>query len=110
MPVYEYHCADHGTFEALRPMSAFRDPCACPACGGNSNRVMLTAPQLGSSDRSTITAHGINERAADSPKKASTHGPGCSCCSGGKKAGRKTLHRPDGSKSFPSARPWMISH
>jgi hypothetical protein len=22
----------------------------------------------------------------------------------------RTMHRADGSKSFPSARPWMISH
>lgn len=26
------------------------------------------------------------------------------------KMGSKTLHRPDGSKSFPTKRPWMISH
>jgi putative FmdB family regulatory protein len=27
MPVYEFHCKSHGTFDALRPMAAFADPC-----------------------------------------------------------------------------------
>jgi len=57
-----------------------------------------------------MSAHGINERAADSPKRLSQHGPGCACCSGKSGKGRSTLRLPDGSKSFPSARPWMISH
>lgn len=110
MPVYEYECADHGVFEAVAPMDRFRDPCICPECGGESIRVLRTPPQLGAANRSSIKAHGVNERAADSPKRTSTHGPGCSCCSGSKKSSRKTLTRPDGSKSFPGARPWMISH
>lgn len=110
MPVYEYQCHTHGVFEAIQPMSAFNDPCNCPACGAASTRILLTPPQLGAANRSSIRAHDMNERSADSPKKLSSHGPGCSCCSGGKKASRKTLTRPDGSKSFPAARPWMISH
>lgn len=111
MPVYEYECEQHGVFEALQSMAAFQEPCSCPECGGESPRVLFTAPALGSRNRANIKAHGINERAADSPKRSGTHGPGCGCCSGGKKkSSRKTLHRPDGSKSFPSSRPWMISH
>jgi putative FmdB family regulatory protein len=39
----------------------------------------------------------------------SGHGPGCSCCSGGARRSR-TAKAADGKKSFPSARPWMISH
>jgi len=110
MPVYEFWCEAHGLFESLRPMSAWADPCDCPDCGAAAPRVMVTAPRLAAADRSTIKAHAVNERSADSPKRLSEHGPGCGCCSGSKKAGRKTLHRPDGSKSFPTARPWMISH
>ncbi|MDQ0317796.1 FmdB family zinc ribbon protein [Amorphus orientalis] len=113
MPLYDYYCEEHGAFTALRPMSAYAEPCECPDCGASAPRVMLTAPRLGLLDTATRTAHAVNERSAHEPKRASSHGhgPGCGCCGGGTaKKGRKTLHRPDGSKSFPSARPWMISH
>ncbi len=110
MPTYDYLCAAHGPFQTTRPMSASAEPVPCPACDAPAPRAILTAPQLGSLDGATRHAHGVNERSADSPKRASTHGPGCSCCSSGTKTSRKTLHRPDGSKSFPAARPWMISH
>jgi hypothetical protein len=55
-----------------------------------------------------MKAHAVNERSADSPKRSSGHGPGCGCCGGKTSSG--TLRRPDGSKSFPAKRPWMISH
>ncbi|MEM6309816.1 MAG: zinc ribbon domain-containing protein [Pseudomonadota bacterium] len=110
MPVYEYSCRDCGIFEEMRPMRQFSEPCDCPTCGTASPRVMLSVPAFSSVSSAHRKSHEINERSADSPKRTSTHGPNCSCCGGGAKKGRKTLHRPDGSKSFPSARPWMISH
>jgi hypothetical protein len=39
------------------------------------------------------------------------HAPGCACCGGdakGKKS--KTVKMPNEAKTFPSKRPWMISH
>jgi putative FmdB family regulatory protein len=108
MPVYEYLCEDHGPFEALRPMTQHAAPCACPDCGADSRRVLLTPPALGARDRGRMKAHAVNERSADSPKRSSGHGPGCGCCGGKTSSG--TLRRPDGSKSFPAKRPWMISH
>ncbi len=110
MPVYEYWCEDHGLFEAMGSMNTYDQPAACPACSGQAARVMLTAPRLGASDRGVIQAHDTNAKAADSPKKLSQHGPGCGCCSGGRKKESKTLHHPNGAKSFPSKRPWMIAH
>ena len=110
MPVYEYHCADCGVFENLVPMSAYSEPCDCPACGASAPRVMLSVPRLAAMSSGLRRAHETNERAADSPKR-SAHGPGCGCCGGGGTARKgKTLYRADGSKSFPSKRPWMISH
>ena len=58
-------------------------------------------------------AHATNERSAHAPKtldqyKAS-HGAGCGCCSSKKPARLMTQTR-SGAKSFPTARPWMISH
>ena len=110
MPIYEYRCADHGLFEAMRPMAAYTDSCDCPECGIAADRVLVTAPHLATADRGRIQAHAVNERSADSPKKLSSHGAGCACCSGGARPGRATLRRSDGAKSFPGSRPWMISH
>jgi putative FmdB family regulatory protein len=108
MAVYEYHCDTHGTFDALRPMAAYAEPCPCPDCGTPAPRVMLTPPRLGARDRGRIRAHAINERSADSPRRSS-HGPGCACCSpGGGKA--RAARAADGAKGFPGRRPWMISH
>lgn len=112
MPVYEYECRDCGSFQAVRPMSEYSEPCACPACGSSAPRALLTAPGLTSMDSSLRLAHATNERSAHEPhlssKQGRAHGPGCSCCSGGKKS--SAVYRPDGSKTFPSKRPWMISH
>ena len=111
MPVYEYHCKDCGRFEALEAMSRYAEPADCPTCGHDAPRVMLTAPAISMVSSAVRIGYATNERSADSPKRTSTHGPGCGCCSGsGQKKKSKTLYRPDGSKSFPSKRPWMISH
>ena len=109
MPVYEYLCRDCGVFEEMAPMNRFADPCDCPDCGASAPRVMISVPRLSVVSSAKRHAHETNERAADSPKRSS-HGPNCSCCGGGSKRTSKTLHRPDGSKSFPTKRPWMISH
>jgi putative FmdB family regulatory protein len=110
MPVYEYLCEAHGPFEAIRPMAEYAMPCACPTCGTDAPRVMLTVPRLAAMESGRRRAHETNERAAHAPKSTRTHGPGCSCCSGGAVRKGRTRQGPDGSKAFPSARPWMISH
>jgi putative FmdB family regulatory protein len=111
MPVYDYECAECGVFTALRPMAAYAEPCECPQCGSSAARVMLTVPYVSGVSKAVRVAHETNERSADSPMRLSKtgHGANCSCCSG-KKLGSRTRKNADGSKSFPSARPWMISH
>lgn len=115
MPVYDYMCDACGPFTAMRPMSEYEDPHACPDCGGTSPRALLTAPNFScvSGDRRAI--HGVNERAQSAPKsvaefKAQRHGAGCSCCGGGAGRGRTAVRGKSGAKTFPTARPWMISH
>jgi hypothetical protein len=60
-------------------------------------------------------AHAINERSAHEPVSKEAylerrkHGAGCSCCAPGLPK-RATAKGKDGSKAFPTARPWMISH
>ncbi|HLV82941.1 FmdB family zinc ribbon protein [Devosia alba] len=111
MAVYDFQCQDCGTFTVMRPMARSAEPCACPDCGEPAARAFLSVPYIAGMDPARRTAHSTNERARHEPKRGgSAHGPGCSCCSDGGKKGRSTLVRPDGSKSFPAARPWMISH
>lgn len=109
MPVYEYQCVDCGTFEEMMPISQFQDPCDCPGCGVSAPRVLITMPRLAAVSSTLRRAHETNERSADTPKR-SAHGPGCGCCGSSAKKPSKTLHHPNGTKSFPSKRPWMISH
>jgi putative FmdB family regulatory protein len=117
MPIYEYLCDACGPFEEIRPMDQYAMPTECPGCGVEAPRVMLTAPQLALMPSSDRHAHATNERSAHAPhfstkdSRAAGHGPGCSCCSGsGAKGKSRTVRGPDGSKGFPSDRPWMISH
>ena len=113
MPLYEYLCNGCGPFADTRPMAECDDPQGCPDCGTLSPRALLTAPRLSCLSTTTRAAFGINERSASAPRtlaeyKAS-HRPGCGCCSPRKKARAVTKTR-TGGKTFPSARPWMISH
>lgn len=108
MPVYDYECPDCGVFTAFRPMSAFRDPCACPECGREATRVFLTMPGVAGMDATKRTAMATNERAASEPKRS--HGGGCSCCSTTAKTGGAAAKTEGAAKGFPKARPWMISH
>lgn len=108
MPLYDYLCQDCGVFSAFARLNAYNEPQPCPHCQSASPRVMLSAPGLATMNGGMRRAHETNERSADSPRR-SNHGPGCSCCGGGAKKSSALVH-PDGSKSFPTKRPWMISH
>jgi putative FmdB family regulatory protein len=113
MPIYEYQCSECGSFTAVRPMSQYRDPHPCPACGAGSPRVTLSAPALSGLPVASRQAHAINERSAHAPRSSSAeekarHGPGCGCCGGGRQG--RVAKSNDGSKGFPDKRPWMISH
>ena len=113
MPTYEYRCDDCGDFTAYRPIAVRNDPCICPYCGKGSERVILSAPTLATMSSTNRIAHATNERAAHSPKTSAEHhathrhGPGCGCGSG---ISKSTVKSPDGAKTFPTKRPWMISH
>ncbi|MBU0737056.1 MAG: zinc ribbon domain-containing protein [Alphaproteobacteria bacterium] len=111
MPNYDYNCTDCGGFTQNRPMATSGDPCDCPHCGAASPRAFFSTPFFALMDNATRSAIGTNERSAHEPKtsKSLGHGAGCVCCSGAPKKS-KTIFRADGAKTFPSARPWMISH
>ncbi len=110
MPVYDYNCSHCGGFTAFRPMAQYQQPHPCPGCGVDAERE-LTVPAFAMMDAGRRTAMATNERSSNAPTRfnaSSGHGSGCSCCS--TTPSRRTRLGKDGSKSFPSARPWMISH
>ena len=113
MPVYEYECVACGVFSATKPMAEYRAPHPCPQCDRVCERALFTAPAYAGMPAVTRTAHAINEKAKHEPQtsaeRAARHGPGCGCC-GSKSMPSRTVKAKDGSKAFPTARPWMISH
>lgn len=125
MPVYDYNCSSCGPFCELQTLEEALSPVPCPKCHSLSARAFNTMPRVNAISAGNRDAHEANERAREAPhsvdgwKEASArrthgrheHGPGCGC--GSKSATThktKTLVMPDGSKSFPGQRPWMISH
>lgn len=109
MPVYDYDCPSCGAFSVLRSMTEFELPHECPDCGSEAPRVILTAPAIAGMSRARRIAAETNERSSHEPRKSKAHAPGCGCCS---KATKANVQR-EGTvamKSFPSSRPWMISH
>jgi putative FmdB family regulatory protein len=111
MPFYDYECKRCGPFSDSRPMAECADPLSCPECGASSKRAFLRAPAISCSDAGTRKAMALNEKARNEPKLASKHSAGCGCCSTGRKSVKPAAARAAAAaKSFPSARPWMISH
>ena len=110
MPVYDYECVQCGSFTAFRPMAQYQEPHPCPGCGADADRE-LTVPAFATMDAGRRTAIATNERSSNAPSRfnaSSGHAPGCGCCKA--TASKRTRTAPNGSKSFPAARPWMISH
>lgn len=118
MPTYDYACAACGGFDALRSMAARNDPAPCPRCASPSARIHASAPALACMDGNTRSAIEVNERARHEPRRSGDgagaygrmrHPSGCGCCSSPKGCSA-TVRGANGSKAFPSKRPWMISH
>jgi len=113
MPVYDYLCADCGPLTELRPMAECDSSLPCPGCGGEAPRAYLTAPYFATMSSERRLAHATNERSVHAPRTLADmeakHGAGCGCC-GGKKSMRYMRRGKNGAKSFPTSRPWMISH
>ncbi|MEQ1888398.1 MAG: zinc ribbon domain-containing protein [Alphaproteobacteria bacterium] len=111
MPIYDYLCDSCGPFTEMRPMAEYETPCECPVCNLDAPR-SLSVPHFANMAPERRHAFATNERSAHAPQSSteykSRHGANCSCCTG--KGSRFTARAKDGSKSFPTSRPWMISH
>lgn len=73
MPLYEFVCETCGPFAAMRPLSAFADPYACPDCGAESPRNLMASPSLGGGAQP-----GAPAAAAGGPGRV--HPSACGCC------------------------------
>lgn len=81
MPIYDYACDACGPFTALRPMALFRDPCACPECGGGAARIVVSAPALIGGSTSGRVAFAATEPSASAARPGpAAHPAGCGCC------------------------------
>ena len=69
MPRYRYACARCGSFDEMRPMSAYAEPCACPGCGATAPREVAAA---------SIAGRGSSESKSLAPSRR--HQTGCGCC------------------------------
>jgi len=123
MPVYDYDCPQCGPFEAQRSIAQYNQPAPCPHCRTQSERVVLSAPRLGLVSAYKKRAVEINEKSAHEPIQSRNydydadkhlarkrHPVGCSCCASGPINPGLTRIAANGNKSFPTKRPWMISH
>ena len=106
MPLYDYICADCGPFKETAPISQYDAPCACPTCGTLSERNLLCTPQVSAVSSLARKAHAVNERSADSPRRAKANGLKPS----GPRIKSKAITHASGSKSLAGNRPWMLSH
>jgi len=113
MPVYDYECERCGAFTTMRPMAECDAAAECPRCGDDAPRAFLTAPYFATMPAERRLAHATNEKSAHAPRRLSdmgaAHAAGCRCCGGGRSS-RLVKRGKNGSKSFPTSRPWMISH
>lgn len=116
MPVYDYKCKTHGIFSDLAMMDDSAKPAACPQCKNLSARVIMLSPTILDMAPERRNAFETNERASHEPVVSTAdrraqdhqHKNGCGC--NAKKPSRFMMYTPDGGKTFPTARPWMISH
>lgn len=134
MPLYDYKCKEHGLFHELETMDRSGEPKTCPKCGTLCARVIIIPPEVLNMAPEKRKAMETNEaaqqqpiistvdsraeatdRAAYAQKHGHSHQSGSCGCSSEHQPKKSALKQqviflPDGSKVFPSQRPWMISH
>lgn len=115
MPLYDYKCAQHGLFQELGEMADHAKPAPCPHCGQPAGRVIRLPTAALNRDPTRRQADARNERSRHEPlistrdQRDHDHHHALAC-GAGKERNSAALYLPDGSKIFPSGRPWMISH
>ena len=98
MPIYEFECTTHGTFELTRPMAQVREPAECPECGAPAKR-LLSAPNLATGSAIGRRAAAVNERSQHEPRIVQRAAPKSSA-----EPAQRTVHTSRGGY------PWAIGH
>lgn len=81
MPIYDYACDLCGPFTAMRPMAQFQAPCACPECGAEAARTVLSAPAIIGGNAGGRSVFAATETITPPSRPASGgHPAGCGCC------------------------------
>jgi putative FmdB family regulatory protein len=115
MPVYDFTCHDCGDFRELRTIEGRNEPCACPTCKKEAQRMIL-APGLALMNPGLRKAHGVNEKSRHEPSVRESHSCSsrCGCGSGSGTKIRKNnvketkLGKLQSQKA--TSRPWMLGH
>jgi putative FmdB family regulatory protein len=98
MPIYEFECTDHGSFELSRPIAQMREPAPCPDCGASGKR-LLSAPNLATGSAIGRRVAAVNERSQHEPRIVKREAPR----SNGEPA-KRAVHSAHGGY------PWAIGH
>jgi putative FmdB family regulatory protein len=103
MPLYEYECDRHGSFELVRPMSQSGESAACPTCRSAARRV-ITAPTLFTMSPSKRDAAFRNEQSRHEPRVCK------SACGHSHRAGRGSAEPAGKLQAYTGPRPWVVEH
>lgn len=110
MPIYEYECTAHGTFELLRNVALARQHARCPQCQVRCHRI-LSPPHLSTLSKGLRTAHERHERSRHEPRleqrRPKVHRCGSACAA--PLDARPTPHRRR-AQVYTGARPWVLEH
>lgn len=105
MPIYEYECKVHGTFERTRHVHEYRAPARCPTCELTCARI-VSSPHLAILAPADRVAHDRNARSRSEPevRHRSEH------C--GHQHHTRTSEAKGGQalKAYTGPRPWVVEH
>ena len=113
MPVYDYKCAEHGSFRELARMAESAKPNHCPECSALSARIIL-APGLRRLSAEKMRSHRINEQNQHAPalstraRREQEHEHAAGRGKGPPSAG--LIPAAKGEKRSTLRRPWMLGH
>lgn len=111
MPVYDFTCAECGSFRAHLTIAQRNTPTSCPYCDRVGQRIIL-APNLAMMNPLVRKASVINERSRHEPRISTGHSCGKGCGCGTKIRPTRVRETKLGKLQSQklSARPWMLGH
>ena len=109
MPIYEYHCEEHGDFSRQTTIADRNEDCFCPICGRIATRI-ISAPSLALMSPTNRNAWARNEKSAHEPTRKHKHVCTSACNHGHNHTHDKTNKKSEYMQSPTNGRPWMLGH